>query len=1291
MASRDRRPTPAAADHEEPRAHSGATRKDGAAAKAEQIVDDAARVAADHLATAARLARELLVEAGPDEDWTAEDHLATAEHVALDLLATAEEAAVKLLATSQQVAAARLASAHPFEAMFTEHNAVMLLVDPATAMIVDANPAAAAFYGYPVDELRSMSITQINTLPPDEVAADLTQARTREHGHFVFPHRLASGEIRRVDVHSSPIRDDRPLLFSIVVDVEDRVRAQEGLARVSGYARSLIEASLDPLVTISARGVITDVNAATVTVTGVPRKALIGSDFTRYFTDPDRARAGYQEAFTAGSVTDYPLALRNVDGSVTDVLYNATVYRDPDGGVAGVFAAARDVTRAKHAQEALAGQTQRLELVLKSSQLGLWDWNMVTGETVFDERWAQIVGYRLEELQPVSIETWQRLSHPDDLAASDALIEEHAKGILPAYDIECRMRHRDGHWVWVRDRGEVVEWTSDGRPLRMTGTHEDISDRRAEAEAMAEEKERLELVLGSSRLGLWDWNLVTGELILDERWAEIVGYQLADLEPISDETWRRLSHPDDLPASAAAFAAHFSEVTPFYDYEGRLRHHDGGWTWIRDRGKVVAWTPDGEPLRITGTLEDITERHLAEVALQASQAQLEQAQRIAHVGSWTLDNATNHVTWSPELFLMQGLDPAGTVPDYLESGRLFTPESWLRLSTAIGQAQETGAAYELELEMVRPDGSHGWMLARGEAVRDAAGAIVELQGVALDITDRKATEDALQVLATHDSLTGLANRAALLDEITRAVSAGRRSGRATAVLMMDLDRFKDVNDTLGHAVGDDLLVAVAHRIETVMRAGDLAARLGGDEFVVVMRDLDDPTEAARAAWRLVEAFRAPFTLGGVELFATASIGVAIATETSDAGDLVREADSAMYAAKESGRDRVSVFNEDLRADRLRPPGGRERPAARPGTRPARRLVPARGRPRDRDGDRGRGAAALAPPRRQPVDRRPVHRRRRGHRPHPGHRRLGAAPGLHASGRLGRDPPRPAHHRAGQRLRPPARRGRPPRGDRRRPHGQRPGPGPAVHRDHRDRAAPPDHHRGRQPHRHPRTTHQIAIDDFGTGYASLTYLRRTPSTSSRSTAASSPTPPPTDHDHQTRRRHHRPRQRPGYRRHRRRRRTPRPGHPPPRDGLPLRTRLALLQGPARRRRHPTPRPRLPAHLTALQACATSSRSAPPDHSPTTPARRPTYDSPPSVARQASALSRSGIVIRCIRLHEHETDTLRGADGTVGGGSHPRDASPVGGLDSSSRSLRLIGCSVALGVSARAVDHLESDGA
>ena len=787
MVSRDRPPLRATGIREEPGAQPEATREDDAADTARNELHEAARLAEEYLGSAARLAEELLTKSGAGADVGGENKLAIASGVASELLATAREAAVELLATAQQVAVDRLTSAHRFEAMFQDHQAVMLLLDPSTATIVDANPAAAAFYGYPVEMLRSMPMARLNTMPAENLADLMVRVQSDGGGHFVFSHRLASGEIRRVDVHSSLIRDGRPLLFSIIVDIEDRVRAQEELARVSGYVRSLIEASLDPLVTISARGVITDVNAATVTVTGVPRQALIGSDFTRYFTDPDQARAGYREAFAAGSVTDYPLAIRNVDGSVTDVLYNASVYRDPDGDVAGVFAAARDITGRKAAEQALAAGRESLRAVLDTSR--------DTAIRIGLDGLVEYVNRRVVEISGIPLEQWigktfDEMGYPVELAQ---------------------------------------DWDAHRRRVFATG------------------------------------------------------------EPVT--------------------------------FEFEIDNADGH-RWY-ETSVAPEFGPDGSVAHVIETSHDVTERKEAGLALEASKALLEQAQRIAHVGSWTLDNATNHVTWSEELFLMQGLDPAGPVPDYTEHSRLFTPASWQELSAALALTQETGVPYALDLEMVRPDGTHGWMLALGEAVRDKQGAIVGLAGAAMDITERRNSSDVLQVLATHDPLTGLANRAALLDEITRAMSASQRSGRSAAVLMLDLDRFKDVNDTLGHAAGDDLLVAAGARLEHIVRAGDLVARLGGDEFVVVMRDLDDPTEAVSAASRLVDAFRAPFRPAGMELYSTASIGVAIATgtgtgttelgttELAGAGDLLQEADTAMYAAKDAGRDRVAVFNEDL--------------------------------------------------------------------------------------------------------------------------------------------------------------------------------------------------------------------------------------------------------------------------------------------------------------------------------------------------------------------------------------------
>ncbi len=192
----------------------------------------------------------------------------------------------------------------------------------------------------------------------------------------------------------------------------------------------------------------------------------------------------------------------------------------------------------------------------------------------------------------------------------------------------------------------------------------------------------------------------------------------------------------------------------------------------------------------------------------------------------------------------------------------------------------------------------------------------------VDITERVNLESSLALMATHDSLTGLANRAALTDDLGRALLSQRRSGRLTAVLSMDLDHFKNVNDSLGHAAGDELLIEAAERIKTATRGGDLVARPGGDEFVIVMRDLNEPEDAIRSAWRLVQQFRQAFPLSAGEVFTTATIGIAIASnlmptipggDDSDIRELLHDADAAMYAAKAAGRDRVSVYDVELQS------------------------------------------------------------------------------------------------------------------------------------------------------------------------------------------------------------------------------------------------------------------------------------------------------------------------------------------------------------------------------------------
>ncbi len=234
--------------------------------------------------------------------------------------------------------------------------------------ITDVNEATVTATGVAREALVGSDFSDYFTKP--DKAREGYQRVLREGSVTDYPLALrhVSGKVMEVLYNASVYRDEKgdvSGVFAAARDITERKRAEEELRAVSLYSRSLIEASLDPLVTISVEGKVTDVNEATVQVTGVPRQSLVGSDFSGYFTEPDKARAGYQEVFAKGLVTDYPLALRHVSGKVTEVLYNASVYRNEKGEVAGVFAAARDVTERKLAEDELRKYHEHLEELVR--------------------------------------------------------------------------------------------------------------------------------------------------------------------------------------------------------------------------------------------------------------------------------------------------------------------------------------------------------------------------------------------------------------------------------------------------------------------------------------------------------------------------------------------------------------------------------------------------------------------------------------------------------------------------------------------------------------------------------------------------------------------------------------------------------------------------------------------------------------------------------------------------------------------------------------------------------------
>jgi diguanylate cyclase (GGDEF)-like protein/PAS domain S-box-containing protein len=384
---------------------------------------------------------------------------------------------------------------------------------------------------------------------------------------------------------------------------------------------------------------------------------------------------------------------------------------------------------------------------------------------------------------------------------------------------------------------------------------------------------------------------------------ELLGLPVIDVVHLDDQD-EMLDRYADLVAGRAQRVTH------------ELRALRGeGIRWFRAHSAAVRGG-DGALRYLVTHLEDITERHQNEADLRVSEERYRTLVENSPAIVTRFDRDGRMVYMSPaiEEFFPFGRDELTSDPDDLQAER---SDAYLDWWNSLKRVFDTGQRHDSEFEI--PFGSESrWFQSRAVPEFDGAGEVEYVLVMNTDITALKRTEAELAHQALHDPLTGLANRALFLDHLEYALARTDRRDEELAVLFLDLDRFKVINDSLGHSAGDQLLVAVGGRLPRVLRAGDTVARLGGDEFVVLLPDVNGSEEVVVIAERVLEALRRPVSVDGDEVFSSASIGIALASGTVDANGrvtaegLLRDADAAMYRAKARGRDCYEIFDEQLR-------------------------------------------------------------------------------------------------------------------------------------------------------------------------------------------------------------------------------------------------------------------------------------------------------------------------------------------------------------------------------------------
>ncbi len=338
--------------------------------------------------------------------------------------------------------------------------------------------------------------------------------------------------------------------------------------------------------------------------------------------------------------------------------------------------------------------------------------------------------------------------------------------------------------------GELIPIRRSGDVKKIMLIASDITERKWGEQALRESEERLKLALEGAQDGIWDWNVETGQLIFNRRWATMLGYSLTEIAP-HVESWNRFIHPDDLPGVMKRLNEHLEGKTELYVSEHRLRTKSGNWRWILDRGKVVTRDEQGKALRVTGTHKDIGERKIAEEELRKSETSLARSQRIARLGSFEWDMATDEVIWSDELYRIMGHIPQDFTPGYASFIDLTHPEDRKGLEDAIRETIEQGLPLRVNHRIILSDGSTRYLHCEGELQRDEEGRAIRLVGVAQDVTDRYEAEQ--EIRKSRSQLRALAEKLQTIREEEKSSIAREihdELGQILTVLKMDLSWIK---------------------------------------------------------------------------------------------------------------------------------------------------------------------------------------------------------------------------------------------------------------------------------------------------------------------------------------------------------------------------------------------------------------------------------------------------------------------------------------------------------------------
>ncbi|MEA1835243.1 diguanylate cyclase [Methylobacterium durans] len=563
-----------------------------------------------------------------------------------------------------------------------------------------------------------------------------------------------------------------------------------------------------------------------------------------------------------------------------------------------VLVICRDVTAQVELERDLQRTAQRYKALIDASATIVWRGGP-DGSVIETSGWETYTG------QPECTEVgfgWLAAVHPDDrrhvTLASQEVIASGQAGTA-----EYRVLRSDGEFRWISARVVPLKDAA-GRVQEWVGTATDIHDSKQASEAIRLQEERYRLAMLATQDAIWDHDLRSDAIEWSEGTYRLFGYSDAEITN-TGAWWKSKIHPDDRARVTASLHCVIDGYEHRWTEQYRFEQGDGTHADVLDRGFVIR-DSRGRAVRVVGAMHDVTEERRADAALRASEERLRLALRAGRMVAWEHNLKTGQSTQSGNALDLLGIG-SGAASQFYDR---VHPDDRAGMDRFIQGAESHQGR---EFRYFHPTGGMMWL--SGWAERAEGDRLV---GITFDITSRKLAEEEAWRAANHDALTGLPNRRLFQQRLDEALSAAERKGTSVSLLLLDLDHLRDVNDTLGHDAGDAVLCEVARRLSDGLRTCDTAARLGGDEFAILLTEPLRLEHAIRHARSLIERLQQPFTHRGHLLTGKASIGIAAFPDHQcDAGELLKDADIALFRAKAQGRNRAVVFAPEMRTEAVR--------------------------------------------------------------------------------------------------------------------------------------------------------------------------------------------------------------------------------------------------------------------------------------------------------------------------------------------------------------------------------------